>query len=170
MITSALGMVNSGLNGAKTAVGLAKDLRETVNKPDPDVLALRQKVAELQVEIITNKEAYLAVYDALLDLQRKAEQAEKFQLDAARYKMTQTDMGAVVYSLRPECAEGEPPHEICASCFGNDIKSVLQPVDFNTLGCGRCGGKFFKSDSKTRIMTAGGGLRTGFDILNPYGD
>lgn len=162
-ITSAVALVSTGLNAAKSAVGLAKDVRESVDSAEPDLLALRQKVTDLQMEIITNKEAYLSVYDALLDLQRKAEQVQQFDLDAPRYVMTKTEQGSIIYSLRPECAEGEPLHDLCESCFSAKTKSVLQPKAHNTLVCPRCGSTAYKPDGRGSGIMVASSRRRDFD-------
>lgn len=135
-------IINRGMDIAQKGMAL-------VSKPDPDVMALKLHIAELQQELVTSKQAYMAVYDALLELKRKAEQAERFEREAGKYALSKTDMGAFVYALKPEHAGTEPAHELCTTCFEQHIKSVLQPTNFNTLGCAKCGAKFLKSDGSS---------------------
>ncbi len=75
--------------------------------------------------------------------------------EAVRYLLTRTEQGSLVYELDDRKAEGEPAHCICATCYQQKIKSILQPVAHNTLLCGQCGGKFFKPDGRgSGIMVA----------------
>lgn len=144
-----------GLTATKTAVDLVEKVKHLAAKPDTDQTALKKQIADLYMEIIVTKQAYMALYDALLDLQQKEKKAQRFQAEAGRYAMTRTELGSIIYSLRPECAGGNPPHDLCAACFEKEIKSVLQPTAHNTLTCRNCGGTFYKPDGRdSGIMVA----------------
>ena len=158
-----VGLAEPGTTALKTTTEVIKNVKDLVAKPDPDVGALKKQIADLHDEILTTKQAYMALYDALLDLQQKEKKAQRFKTEAERYVMTRTEMGSTVYSLRPEYARGDTPHDLCATCFELEMKSILQPTARNTLSCGRCGGTFYKPDGQGSGIMVGRVRRPDFD-------
>ncbi|NTT88586.1 hypothetical protein [Tabrizicola fusiformis] len=156
------------LTGSTSAI---KGVMDLVRKPNPDLSEIKALAAEAIDKLLEAKTAQMAMQDALLKLQDEQKKRDRFQAEAQRYVLTKTDMGGFVYALRPDQARGEQEHYLCTSCFEAEVKSMLQPVNFNTLGCTRCGEKVFKSDGRDNgARVARRGLSTRYDILNPYGD
>lgn len=155
------------LTGSTAAV---KGVMDLVRKPDPDLSEVKALAAEAIDKLLEAKTAQMAMQDALLKLQDEQKKRDRFQAEAERYVLTKTDMGGFIYALRAAQKRDEPEHYLCASCFEGEIKSVLQPVNFNTLGCTRCGEKVFKSDGRDNGARVGRGLSSRYDILNPYAE
>ena len=117
----------SALKSIKSLYDIAKEVRDS---SDPEklraaaaqmfdlALAAREQTAALQDE---RNDALVAVTGLTEEVARlKAWDAEK-----RRYQMKVPVVGAVVYTLKPECRDGEPPHWLCANCFTRGTKSFL---------------------------------------------
>lgn len=59
-------------------------------------------------------------------LLEKLKKAEKFEADSKRYKLTTPAPGFSAYALKADCANGEPPHWLCANCLAKGEKAFLQ--------------------------------------------
>lgn len=73
------------------------------------------------------------------NLRLRAENAglQDWKEEKARYRMANLPDGAVVYVLPPPLKDGEAPHWLCAHCFGEGKKSMLQPRGPASGGVGR---------------------------------
>lgn len=162
-IAALIGLAEPTVAAIKTMTETAVAARDLIASPDSDVTALKQQIIALREENLTTKQAYLTLYNALLDLQQKEKESENFQAEAARYAMTRTEQGSTIYSLKPEHARGETPHDLCTACFNQEIKSVLQPVAHNTLKCSRCSSTYFKPDERGSGIMIASGRSTKFD-------
>ncbi|WP_323790097.1 hypothetical protein [Thalassovita sp.] len=152
--TGAAGLIS----GSTTAI---KGVLDLVRKPNPDMTEIKFLAADAVDKLLEAKQAQMAMQDKILELENELKQRDRFQEEAKRYTLTKTDMGGFVYTLKPSEAGREPQHDLCASCFERDIKSVLQPVDFNTLECPRCKARVFKGDGQANVMY--GAVQSGTD-------
>lgn len=152
-ITAIIAASTAGAKFLKVSADAGKSFKDFINTPEPDVIAMKQALLELQEALFDAKNAQVSVQNQLLDLQQKLQKRDRFAAQAARYELTQTDMGGRVYTLKKDDNTGEPPHEICATCFEDAIKSILQPSNHNTLLCYRCNTKVFKSDGRSGAMS-----------------
>jgi hypothetical protein len=166
-IGAIIGMAGTGATALKTGTEFLQGAKELLSRKDPDLLALKQLISDVYDELIIAKKAQMAQQDALMELQNQLKKSDAFQAEKARYTLTKTELGGFVYALKPGDNGGEPAHDLCVSCFQDEVKSVLQPVDFNTLGCPRCGSKVLKPDGRSEVRF--GRLETGWDVLDPYG-
>lgn len=65
-----------------------------------------------------------------------------WQVDKVRYELCALAQNALAYSVKPEHASVEPLHYLCASCYQNNIKSILQADGYagfeRKLSCHSC--------------------------------
>lgn len=162
-----VGLATSALGLLKGATDIANDIKDLVEKPDIDTGATKQLVSDLLDRLIRLQAEQLALKGTVMDLQEEMRRVDRFEAEAARYALQRTELGALVYELQDSQANGQPPHCICATCYEKRIKSILQPVGHNTLGCTVCGGTFLRPDGRSGAAIAS--LETGWDILDPYG-
>jgi hypothetical protein len=110
-------------------------------------------------------------YEALAEVKRKLEQKiveyEKWDTEAARYKLQEIAKGIFVYVLQPDQAKGEPIHWLCPGCFQQHQKSILQKpgVDYLNYKCHRCAFEAIPTTQHYPETSPG----EGFDILTPEG-
>lgn len=155
----------AGVAGAASAVegavGAMEKLRGLVIKPSPDLLLLQAATAEAEAEILKTKKAQVAVEKQLMELQEQLRKQDRFSKEAERYTLTKTTLGSMVYRLKSDDPRGEPMHDVCAACFQNDVKSVLQPHSGrpNTLLCTRCKGEFAADLGHSTSVMVGGESR-----------
>jgi hypothetical protein len=51
---------------------------------------------------------------------------EKWETEEQRYQLKDFGGNTFAYELKPEAAQGEPPHIICPNCYQKRQKSILQ--------------------------------------------
>ena len=165
-IAALVGLAGGSLSGVKSITEIAKDIKDLVSKPNPDLSEINLRLVGLMDQLLAAKQAQMTLQNALLDLQREQQRLDRFSQEATRYQMAKTDMGGLVYTLKPGHENGEPPHDLCASCFQRGQKSILQRVGFNTLGCSQCNERVYRSDGTGQARTAR--IQAGWDVLDPY--
>jgi superfamily II helicase len=111
----------------------------------------REKSIELQRQIVTALESTLAAQMAqstLLkqvgELEKKVTDLEAWDAEKQKYKLAKASPHADVfaYALKEDSGSSEPRHYICANCYEDRFKSVLQietriPLA-EVLVCARC--------------------------------
>lgn len=161
------------IDDVKTVVGIAKDgagflkdartafetLRRLASSPDkkvsdPDVLGLISTFTE---KLVDAQLAQSEVLNALNELERKVEDAQRLHDERSRYELEATATGAMVLALKPGDPKGEPPHYLCADCLEDGKKRILQPYGRaeETRECGGC--KQVYRFSPSRPLVRGGG-------------
>lgn len=82
-----------------------------------------------------------------MQLEQEVTRLKAFETEKDRYAMQKIGEYSFAYALKPEAAGDEPPHYICANCYANSQKSILQrskTTDSHnyTLNCPRCKSDF----------------------------
>lgn len=106
---------------AKTIVGLrdsAKLLEQAVEL-NQQILAAQQALADARTEQVSLVEQTRALEEEIARL--KSWEAEK-----QRYELKRYEPGVFLYTLRESEARGEPIHHLCAKCYGEGKKSIVQ--------------------------------------------
>lgn len=137
------------VSGSATAVKAVMDL---TRKPNPDLAAIKAMASDAFDKAFEAQARQMQQQDRLMELERHIRKQDHFLQEAQRYALAKTELGGFVYALKPGDLSGEPAHDLCAACFDREVKSVLQPVDFNTLGCPTCGGKVLKPDGRSGVL------------------
>src|SRR4051812_38889240 len=124
----------AGMSALKSAYDLAKGLIDV-----RDATVLQGKVFELQRQILSAQESALAANNAQATLLEEISQLkaaiagfEAWDTEKKRYQLTDFGGGTFAYVLKPEAAAGEPAHRLCARCYGEGHKSILQ-FKFQTM-------------------------------------
>ena len=124
----------------KTAADVMKSLlslseqRRSRPAPDEAVETLHAKIVEMNGIILSVQSSALkaqAEQSALVERERKLKERllkfENWETEKSRYELHQMGDGGFAYRLRPEEIEkGEPPYYICANCYEDRKKSILQ--------------------------------------------
>jgi hypothetical protein len=150
--------IGAAIVSLKAAFELAKTL---VGARDEAVI--RQKVIELQGEILSAQASAVTAqsHQATLlqevgDLKKEVADLRAWGAEKEKYKLVNLsergfdDGGAFAYGLKDQASSAEPEHYLCANCFNDDRKSILQeevrfPGRVTILSCHRCGGEINKT-------------------------
>jgi hypothetical protein len=92
----------SGLGAVKTAFDMAKALQSI-----HDATARDRAVIDLQKEILAAQEAQFSLVDRVRELERELAGLKAWDADKQRYQLAELAPGVVVYSLKPEMANGD---------------------------------------------------------------
>ena len=129
------------------AVGIAKNLRDLTStfgdrvpqKVREQILALFDKVIDIQSEVVEARDREYKLIDRCNKLEGDLKRVQDWEAVKARYALTKIADRFFVYSLKPECAEGEPLHWLCEKCFVDRRPSILQGPPGGSWKCSNCG-------------------------------
>ena len=124
-----LGETVATLSAFKSMLDIAKGLKDL-----EDVAARNAVAIELQEKILAAREAQTALLDRIGELEKEKARFETWEAEKKRYKLTDFGAGTFAYSLKPEEANGEPPHRICADVIR---KTVSRFCNLLTIAKGR---------------------------------
>jgi len=103
---------------------------------------VQTRFIQLQGVLMESQHAQTVAEDRARVAEEKCKAFENWSHEAKRYTMTEVVDGVLVYSLKAGVESSEPPHSLCANCFSEHWKSILQlertrhTGDF--LKCPRC--------------------------------
>ena len=119
--SAAISSVNLLTQMAKTALQahtqverdkILGEFRETI-------IELYERILRLQVQM---EEALRVKIEA----EEKLKQYEKWEVECAKYMLTEPKPGLFVYALKSEHVGEQPAHWICPKCYESRKKSILQ--------------------------------------------
>lgn len=117
MVSEAL----AGLSAFKSMLDIAKGLKD-IN----DTAARNAAVIELQEKIFSAQMAQATLVEQVRELEVKVARMEAWETEKKRYQLTDFGSGTFAYLLKEGMSNGEPSHRICAACYQNGQKSILQ--------------------------------------------
>ncbi len=132
------------ISAIRSAIDIVKESRYT-----HDDQRLMRAQTELLEELIGIHQTALSLQDqhaALVsenaELQKRLAESDKWDEVKSGYRLLEVQNGKFVYSLKSPQVSPEPIHWLCANCFEDRKKSILQAViknDFDALyACPRC--------------------------------
>ena len=116
-----VGEIYAGISSFKVMLDIAKGLKDI-----SDASARYAAIIELQEKILGAQEAQTALVQKVSDLEKELAAFKNWNAEKERYQLTDYGGGTFAYALKPEKAEGEPPHKLCANCFQQGKKSILK--------------------------------------------
>jgi hypothetical protein len=139
------GWIDSIMSPLHAAGDVAKglvDIRDTVK--------FGEAVIKLQTQILSARQGALAAQvretqmaDEIRGLKEQMAKMEAWESQKDRYRLEKLPPGVFVYTLKPEMAGGEPPHQICQTCYQRGKKSILHSDEPGNglyhLHCHECG-------------------------------
>ena len=127
--TIMVGEAIAGLSAVKTAFDMAKALQnihDTVARPGGYRTSKRNP--------LRTSCASGAAFQRVSDLEKEVARFEEWAAEKKRYQLTDYGGATFAYALKPDAANGEPPHRLCAPCYQKGHKSILQ---FSNRGAGQ---------------------------------
>lgn len=129
----------------QSATGIVKailDLRDAA-KIHAKVMELNGAIIEAQSNTLAAQSASLAQNARVRELEERIVQMEDWQREKQRYELHEVKPGVLTYALKESMREGEPAHQLCAKCYQDGVKSILQSEHLaigraEMLICNRC--------------------------------
>lgn len=116
-----VGELFAGLGAFKTMFDMTKAVQNA-----HDVATRDRAVIELQKEILTAQMQQATLVERIRELETQVAGFEKWDAEKDRYALTDFGGHSFAYSVKPEAANGEPPHRICPNCYEKRQKAILQ--------------------------------------------
>jgi hypothetical protein len=122
----------SAIASALSSLKAAKDIAEAMVSLR-DTAAFQSKLIEFQGKLIDANNAAFAAQDertALLErireLEKQVADLKAWETEKQRYQLQEISPGASAHVLKKEAQGTEPIHWLCANCYNNGKKSILQ--------------------------------------------
>lgn len=128
MDLSILASLASASAPLKTAMELAGAVLATKDEVKIQALmhTLYKEIASAQMGMLTAGEVALKLQQRVQELEKKINDVEAWNREAARYELIEFGDNTFAWKLRSECASGEPAHLLCPGCFASGKKGLLQ--------------------------------------------
>ena len=157
----------AGLSIFNSILDMTKGLKD-IN----DAAVRNTAVVELTEKIIAAQTQQMALVQKVNELEQEVVRFETWETDKQRYELKPVgDREVLVYTLKDGVEPPESPHHICANCYSDHRKSILQPEQRNhgrahLLVCNGCGAEIYVFGSnpgtdKPRAGAFGRGPRGG---------
>lgn len=123
-----LGEIAMGLSSLKAASDILKGLHaaNTQSLINEIKISLQTHILDAQQALTAAQEAQTALTERVRHLEKQLAEFDKWETEKQRYILTKLPPGAFAYALKPEAAAGEPAHYLCANCYAQNKKSILQ--------------------------------------------
>ena len=124
-MASWLGAIMDPLKSAGEMAKELVDIRDTV-KFGNAVVELQAQIMAAQQAAFSAQEREAAMAEEIRDLKTRMAELEAWDAEKQRYELTDFGSGTFAYLLKPDMSSGEPEHRLCAACYQNGHKSILQ--------------------------------------------
>lgn len=118
----------SAASGANAAFQLANSILKM--KVNSEVRAKTQELIdnliELQGKVLAGQADYAEIASSKRELENEMMKIRNWEEEKQRYKLHRFPYGTITYVLKQERDDGEPPHYLCANCYQDSVKSILQ--------------------------------------------
>ncbi|MCP3388892.1 hypothetical protein NLM27_08910 [Bradyrhizobium sp. CCGB12] len=137
----------AGVSALKTALDMTKALKD-IN----DATIRNSAVIDLQEKILAAREAQTALLERIGELEKQLAGFEKWEAEKENYQLTKIYDDTFAYARKPDAGGTIPPHYICANCYENRKKLILQRSDAAHVTCSECNSRLrFDSDMARRF-------------------
>jgi len=132
--------VFAGIGALKTAFDIAKGLKDI-----DDAARRNAAVIELQEKILSAQQSQSTLIERIRGLEKEVADFKTWETEKQRYELQELPPGVFVRVLKPSMAGSEPTHRLCAKCYEDSKKSILQSAGKvhgqETLNCHGCGAR-----------------------------
>lgn len=113
--------IQAGFIGAKAAIDVAKGLQSLTTEA-----AINQAVIDIQRSALDAQQGLAAALKRIDELEAEIMDLKAWDGEKERYELKRFHPGTFAYVLRQSSADGEPLHRICANCYHQGKKALLQ--------------------------------------------
>jgi hypothetical protein len=122
-----------GIGSLKSAFDLTKGLKDI-----DDRVRLNDARMELQERILEAQQSQAALLERIGTLEKELAGFEKWHAEKENYQLTAIASDTFAYARKPAADGGVPPHFICANCYEDRKKRILQRADAAHVACPDC--------------------------------
>lgn len=136
--------ISAAISNGKLAIDIVKGMVSLKNQVDVQMKAaeLLSVILDLQGKLQEAQAASSAIQAQLGDMAAKQRQLDDWSAEKKNYRLQQLSAGGLVYRYHAPPEGNAPPHDLCAQCYQQHVKSILQPGTegwFKVLKCHQCG-------------------------------
>ena len=114
--------VFAGLSAFNSMFSIAKSLKDM-----NDAVVRNAAIANLWEQILSAQSRYSEAVERIHELEKKLTKFETWEAEKKRYALRDiSNRGELAYVVKAAELRGEPPHAICARCYQEEKKSILQ--------------------------------------------
>lgn len=119
---------SAAFSGLKTAYEIAKGLYSlhTSTEVKQAIADLLDKLVDARNEAFDSMETRSALSKRVDDLEQEIVRLKAWDDEKQRYELKRYNPGSLAYTLKPALVGVEPLHHLCANCYGQGKKSILQ--------------------------------------------
>lgn len=144
----------SAISGLMTALRGAADITKAMIDLR-DGAMIQSKVIELQSAILAAQGQAFTAHDERAALVARVSELEKemaglkaWETEKQNYELTDIGQGVLAYAMKDGVQGTGPAHKICANCYGEGHKSLLQPQvtdvgRWDYFQCKRCNATYW---------------------------
>jgi hypothetical protein len=127
-------MVGIGeIAGFMSSLKAAKDIAETMiglldeAVMQAKVIEFQSKIADALSSAIAAQEERATLLQTVDDLKKEVANLKAWETQKQRYELRDAGNGALAYALKDDARSSDPAHWICAHCYDDAKRSILQP-------------------------------------------
>lgn len=110
--------MSTGILDMSKGTNINPKLREL----DTVILSLTSQLLSIQKD----QSALLRIKD---DIEKELLDLKEWNVEKSRYELKKLETGVFVYSPKQNIASSVPDHWLCANCYNDNKKSILQPMN-----------------------------------------
>jgi hypothetical protein len=145
-----IGSIAGVASSLKTAGDIAKamiGLRDAATV-QAKVIELQGVILAAQGSALTAQSDQMAMLERVRDLEAEVARLKAWDAEKQRYELKDMGRGTLAYALKAEAKGTGPDHSLCAQCYEEGVKSILQaeirfPGRCHVLACHRCGSALY---------------------------
>lgn len=133
------------VSSIKAAFDIAKGVQslQTSTEVKQAVAEMLDKLVTARMQAMEAAQTEEALLKEVSDLKAEVERLKAWDGEKQRYQLKRFHPGSFAYVMKPEMAAGDPPHSICAHCYQQTKKSLLQDTGrrynrYRTHHCASC--------------------------------
>jgi hypothetical protein len=129
---SAIAGALASLNAAVNITKAMKDLRDW-SIVQSKVIELQSTILEAQSGLFAANEERSALIEKIRQLEKQVADLEAWNSEKERYALTDVGGGNVAYLPKPSMRGTGPAHYMCANCYEQRKKSILQHAQMSGM-------------------------------------
>lgn len=128
-----VGELVAGLGAFAQMISIAKSIKDM-----SDATIRNAAVADLWEQILSAQARYAESVERISQLEKELSRFETWDAEKEKYELKVINHQSFAYAIKESARGFQPPHFICASCYEDRKKMILQRTDYAHLFCPNC--------------------------------